>query len=516
MRISAITLQPNNIRSSLYNENHSTAQHSVPAFKSSHPMPIADYGKSILYLSQMDAMKKETQYFPADISYREGLLKNAGLPVGNQHYLRAIVGPQEIDKIMRDFDKNEDFYSVGENDSNLKNHTMRGNLHMHTIASDGSLTTLELLDKAAEYADAVVKEHPEFKSAPFVVGITDHDTTDAAKEAIKIIYKDPQKYKNLRVILGAEMTTFNTIHGPHVKNPMNIHTLVMGIDPNEEGFRNFIDGIKEKKSEVAKSMTTAANDAYHSLTGEADFLDINEGKRLYNPLSKGILGIHNNVENYALNKIALKHIILEDREITYALKQQHMPTDISGLMYKMNEFYKPLTGNNKVVPPEKTIPMFISICTGIEQDKIAEKLDKGLKSEKYLTLSKKIKESLQPYKITMEHHHDYIPTIEGVYDGLKSQKNAIMGLAHPIDYIKEEQNFGEKYDFMNSIYARFVKAGKEKAKFSEVYYQSYNPVRKELKESPFTQNFMKQMSSIYNLYRTGSADSHGMSIFKRL
>ena len=110
-------------------------------------------------------------------------------------------------------------------------------------------------------------------------------------------------------------------------------------------------------------MTTAANKAYHSLTGEADFLDINEGKRLYNPLSKGILGIHNNVENYALNKIALKHIILEDREIRYALKQQHMPTDISGLMYKMNEFYKPLTGNNKVVPPEKTIPMFISICT---------------------------------------------------------------------------------------------------------------------------------------------------------
>lgn len=515
MKISTIASQPINIQPTVHYEIKKQ-NNGTPSFASSHPMPVPDYGKSILYLSQMDRLKDETRKFPLDIQYREGLLKNAGLPVGNQYYLRAIVGPDEIQTIMKDFSKSEEFYSAGVDDANIKNHTMRANLHMHTTASDGSLTVQELLDKAAEYADNVVKAHPESKAAPFVIGITDHDTTESAKEAIKIIYKDPQKYKNVRVMLGVEMTTFNTIYAPHVGEPLNVHTLVMGIDPNEEGFRNFIDGIKQKKSEVAVNMVNSASNAYQKMTGEADFFDINEGKRLYNPLSKDILGIYNNVENYVLNKLALKHIILKDKEITDALKKQNMPTDITGVMYKMNEFYKPLTGNNKVLSPEKTLPLFVSVCTGIDKEKISDKLEIGLKSDEYKTLSAKIKGNLNHYKITKTMHHDYIPTMEGVYNGTRSQSRVIIGLAHPLDYFKDAQNIGEKYDFINNVYARFTKECKEKAKFSEVFYQSYNPVRKEFSENPLTKSFMNCLSSVYGLIKTGSADSHGMSIFKRL
>ena len=516
MKLQPIINLQTNIRAGNFATYSSTPEQKVVNFGSSHPMPVADYGKSWLYWCQMDKLKNETKQFPEDIAYREALLKNAGLPSGNQHYLRAIVGPQEINKILKDFDSSEEFFSVGKNDENILNHKMRANLHMHTIASDGSLTPQQLLDKAAEYADKVAEKNPKSKLAPFVVGITDHDTTESAKEAIKIIYKDPQKYRNLRVILGVEMTTFNKFHFPKVKEPVNIHTLVYGIDPNEKSFNGFIEGIKEEKSAVAEKMVFSAEKAYRHMTGVKRFFDLNEGKRLYNPLSKSILGIYNNVENYAKNKMALQHIVLQDEEFVNALKSKGMPTKIDGLMYKMNEFYKPLTGNNKVLPPEQTLPMFLSISTGLEQDKIELKLSEGLNSPKYKSLEKGIMDCIQPYKITMNSKHEYVPTITKVYEGLKGQPKAIMGLAHPIDYLKSAQSLGEKFDFINTIYARFIREGKEKAKFSEVYYQSYKPSREEFKNNPMTKSLMSALSELYGLVKTGSADSHGMSVFKRL
>ncbi len=138
--------------------------------------------------------------FPQDVAYRKQLLENAGLDPKDYYKLRSIIGIQELKSIMREFSEHEEFYSAGINDENVKNATVRANMHIHTRASDGFFSTQELLDMAAEYANKAV-QNPGSRKTPFVIGITDHDTADSAKEAIQIISKNPEKYKNLRVIL---------------------------------------------------------------------------------------------------------------------------------------------------------------------------------------------------------------------------------------------------------------------------------------------------------------------------
>ena len=487
-----------------------------PVFTATQPSLVlkSHYGSALVFMSQTEKLKNETQKFPQDIEYRKSVLKNAGLPSSNQHRIRAIIGPDEIGSVLKDFNDNEQFYSVGKDDENILNHKMRANLHIHTTASDGEMTVKELLDKAAEYADSVAKNNPNAKNAPFVIGITDHDTTEGAKEAIKTVYENPLKYRNLRVILGVEMTTFNNILPDVVGEPTNTHVLIYGVDPYEKNFNGFIDGIKTKKGAVAEKMIETANSVYSEHFNEENFFNIAQAREEYNPLSKNILGIYNNVDCYIRNKFAVKHVILQDTKITAALQENHIPTDADGFMAKLSEYHEGLDKKNKVLPPEKTLPEFISESTGLDKGEIAERLTIGLKDKEgaYSALSK----SLEPYKITLRQKQDYMPAFSDLLEGTKSQKGVLMGLAHPIDYTKMAKDENSKYSFLGELYSRFKAECKEKARFSEVYYQSYKPCRKEFKENWKTKYFMNGVSKVYSLLKTGSADSHGLSIFKRL
>lgn len=514
MKISSI--QQLSVKSSVIHRNNlnnqSNSYHSSPNFTG---YDFHKYGDSHIYIWQMDKLKKETQLFPQDIEYRKKLMGNAGLNPVKQYMLRSIIGPQEIKSILKRFDDNPDIYSVGEKDKNIINHKMRANLHIHTTSSDGSLTVTELLDKAAEYANKVKSDFPN-ETEPFVIAITDHDTTDGANEAIKVISEKPLKYKNLRVILGVEMTTFNNIAPDMVKSPTNTHVLLYGIDPNEPRLKDFIDGTKAKKLQIEKMMTDSANKSYEKYFGEKNFFSVNQAKEQYNAINKNIIGIYNGMERYFETKSTVKQILLKDKYIVQSLKKHNMPTDIDGFMTKFSEFHTPRDGNNKVQKPIDTLPEFISATIGIKEETVVNKILEGEKTQNFSDYKKSLKSNISEYKTAFTPKYHYIPNFDTIYYNLSNQSDVIMGVAHPVDTVKNIENSNDKYKFMTELYKKFKSDCKEKAQFTEAYYQSYKPGRKEFNAEEKTQKFFKMVGKTFNLLRTGSADSHGLSVFKRL
>lgn len=511
-QINNTNINISNFRRNISFTSMTTATHSLDSPDRS---ALPNYGESLVYMQQMDKLKNETKAYPKDVEYRKTLLANAGLNPENQHKIRSIIGTQELKEIMKEFNDNETVYSSGENFSNVASRDMRANLHMHTIASDGSLSIQELLDNAVEYADKVAKENPNAKKAPFIVGITDHDTTESVQEAIKIISEKPLKYKNLRVVLGVEMTTYNNIAPDLVHKPTNTHVLVYGIDPNEETFKAFIDGTKAKKRNIENLMVNTANKTYKEVYGKDTFFSLPQAKVQYNQLNKDIVGIYNNLDGYFQNKIAVENVVLKNKTITQALKKHDIPTDTDGFMDKMREFRFPIDRNNKIPKPEEGLPEFISACTDLDKETVTNIITDGLKEEKVSKATELVKQNISEYKVTLNPKYDYMPTFKTLYGGLKGQKQTIMGIAHPIDTTSPVKNNEDKYTFLEDLYSKFKKGCKEKAKFSEVYYQSYKPERKEFKENPVTQKFMDGISKLYKLFKTGSQDTHGLNIFKR-
>lgn len=481
-----------------YNFNNSFSGRKSSVRNTSIPEPFQS--KKQTNFDTLNKLKEETKVFPRDIEYRKNLLKNSGMNPEEYYKLRSIIGHDEIISLMKSYNKNENFYKVGEDDKNVKSGFMRGNLHIHTQASDGKLTVEELLNQAVEYADKVAKSRPEFNKAPFTIAITDHDTTESAKKAIKIIAENPIKYQNLRVILGSEITTYNFIEENINAEPTNVHVLTYGIDPNEKGFKNFIDGTKLKKNELEIRMIDDANKVGKNI------YTVQEAKGFSNFLEKNLVGICKYVESYLQTKYVLSEIVCKNEEIKELLKKRNLPSNPQELIKKLDVYLEENYGRNRSVDPLEEFPKFV------QDEKTKEILLNEYQKPEHQEYLKKLKESNSQYYSRYDHSEKFgvMPDFKDLYNGLKNQDGAIIGLAHPLKTIWKTTNIDENINFLKRFYSQFKSACKEKAKFSEVYYQSY--VHKF--EKPIY-DFLKNISKKLNLFKTGSYDTHGLNIFRR-
>ena len=476
---------------------------------------IPNYGQAILYIQNINKLLQDTKLYPKDVEYRKNLLLNAGISPNEEYKIRSIVGTQELQDIMKEFDNNETAYSSGKNFENVKAKKMRANLHIHTTASDGLMSVQEILDNAAEYADKVAKSNPKTKKAPFTIAITDHDTVESAQEAIKIIAKNPQKYKNLRVVLGIEMTTFNDIGTNIVDMPTNTHVLVYGIDPNEKGLTDFLNNVKSKKNKIEKNMINSVNETYKKHFGVENFFDLKQAKKQFSPLKKDILGVYPNLNSYVQNKLVIEHILLKNKDIVESLKSKKLPTDTDGLIDKYIEYRYKLDKNNRTLKPMQALPDFISSCAKIDSEKVSEIIIKGFENEEFLKLYNEIQEKIDEYKLQLNSQYDYIPKFSDLSKGLKTQNQVIIGLAHPLNTTTTIADKKDRFEFMKDLYSQFIKNFDNKAKFSEAYYQSYKPKIADFKSETCTKDFIDKISKKYKLYKTGSQDTHGTNIFTR-
>ncbi len=204
--------------------------------------------------------------FPNDVKYRKELLNSIGISQDNWFSIRSIIGGQEYKSIISDFSNSPVSYTSGkslltkkQDDYELigvNNRTFRLSMHNHTINSDGKMSVSELLDQAARYADLVAKSNKNksavlAKEAPFTIAISDHDTIEGCKEAIKIIAANPKKYKNLRVVLGAELSVENRMLGDDLIKPIQNHLVINCINPFDKELNNYLNKFKIVRKKAA-------------------------------------------------------------------------------------------------------------------------------------------------------------------------------------------------------------------------------------------------------------------------
>ncbi len=155
-----------------------------------------------------------SNFFIKDRAYKETIITNSQNPNFTIDRMASILTPSEIKEFIRKNTNNPIIYS-----SKTKN--FRANLHIHTLASDGYLSQQLLLNKAVSVAQAT--------GNTVYIAITDHNTTEGAKKIVELLQANPEKYKNVKVMLGIEV--FSEYINPNTYSPVSIHVLCWGIDP---------------------------------------------------------------------------------------------------------------------------------------------------------------------------------------------------------------------------------------------------------------------------------------------
>ena len=144
-----------------------------------------------------------------DKSYKEALVRDSGNANYTVKNMAPILGEKELTKIIKKYDNHPEYFIADVNEKGdqigVKELTYRGGFHSHTTASDGKMEPIDALEQARDYAQKVKSKHP-FRKYPVILAYTDHYNTNGCKEVIDIIQKNPEKYKNVKIILGMETT----------------------------------------------------------------------------------------------------------------------------------------------------------------------------------------------------------------------------------------------------------------------------------------------------------------------
>ena len=164
-------------------------------------------------------------YIKSDLEYKDQIIRSSNIPDLSLENLSPIVGPYELMNFITENSKNPDIYSPS--DENIKNKVFQANFHSHTTNSDGSLTVQEMLDLAENYAQSIAPK-------PFYLAITDHNKTKSGKDIVEILHKYPNKYKNLKLVLGMEVFSVMATKPPFLKNKIDIHLVTLAINPYDK------------------------------------------------------------------------------------------------------------------------------------------------------------------------------------------------------------------------------------------------------------------------------------------
>lgn len=159
-----------------------------------------------------------------DLEYKKAIIKDSHNILYKLENLRPVVGEEELLEFIKTNNNNPNIYTPSR--ENIKNGIFRANLHMHTLQSDGQASVEHRLDSAQKYAEENIKDGYMY------IAITDHNTILGAKDVVKILQKHPNKYKNVKVVLGMEVFTgFKT---KYYNEPIEIHVLCWCLNPYDK------------------------------------------------------------------------------------------------------------------------------------------------------------------------------------------------------------------------------------------------------------------------------------------
>lgn len=408
--------------------------------------------------------------------YKKTLAQN--INITDLDKLESIISDEELKKYCESLD--EKAFKPGERSNKfiLDSHDFRylesgefkANLHAHTNNSDGLGSIQNLLDNANEIAE---------KNGEFIIAITDHDTIEGCKEAVKIICKSPEQYKKLKVVLGLEISTFG-ISFKNQMQPVSIHLLVYGINPFDTKLNEFLNNKRDLKLQLADKTINALNQELSQDLGYKFTLE--EAALVHSMIKKGQDEIAHPLKKYTAAKI-LHAYYCPNAEFTY-----EKPIKKYKYMFKSPQ------------PYYKIYKTALEKYIGKELPKIPEEI------ENYILKAQEIYSKSHP---SIGRKVDAIADFEDTVQFISQLDYGYMSIAHPARTNASKINSSLE-EFYTDLFAVFKQYGGEKACFYEGYYQSY--------EGEQIINWLPSIDKAakkFNLIKTGGLDSHGLDVISR-
>ncbi len=474
--------------------------------------------------------------FPEDKAYYESLAKSIGLKSGEEYKLSSIVGSNRLEKLINNFTVQD--FTVGKNLEGVKNNTYRVNLHNHTQASDGKLSVKAFLEQARKWADRVAANVQDNKP-PFTIGITDHDTLEGCKEAVKIISENPEKFKNLSVVLGSEISV-SYLNPKDVIRPVNFELIGYGLNPFDEKLNNLLDKLKNSRLRAVENLL---NECKEKLGFKYDF-NIEDTKffhaNLKNVRTNGVINL---AGEYLEHKALFTEFI---NSINSKIIPANAPKLDANTVFRNlgDEFYMNMdAGKFANIERSKYISTFYKDALSKilkERNVLNDENISAFNKIFDLTLAKedisKIKSAVETALPTIENKKGVIIEPSQVFEAMEQgSKTGFFGMAHPaliqlngkFDKIAnkyshnssperlqhcKEKCYNSEENLVYRVFEYLKKNSKGLFKASEINYQSYN--------SNMGEHWKKYMQEIadkpeFQLLHTGGVDCHKPSIFKK-
>ncbi len=460
-----------------------------------------------------NGFKKTMEIFPEDFIYIKNLAKNLGLKEGEEYKLNSVMGKSQLQKLLDEFTPQD--FTIGKNFEGAQNMTFRVNLHNHTRASDGKLTIGQFLEQARKYADRIAENTKSDNKPPFTIAITDHDTLDGCREALKILSSDPEKYKNLKVVLGSEISVSNC--DPNiVSRPLNFELVGYCQNPYDEKLVKILDNIRQTRQKNVEKFLEKITDKFPEFN-----LNIDEAKEFHANLrtmrTNGVLYL---AGDYSKFKITLSEQVRLINEILPD-NAEKLSADKLFKQFGDNYYYRMDAFGERNIPEyfqKHGLKDYLTkkgILTKENEHDFKQIFKTDLK-EKDDFITKTVQESLP----TLYDRKNYSMNPNDIFD---ATTDGFYGFAHPavIDFafdnisparrkMCEEKMFAPHENLVYEIFNSLKQAGKEKFYASEINYQSYpQNVNKGWID------FMKTIADNQNinLKYTGGIDAHKPSIF---
>ena len=303
-------------------------------------------------------------------SLASGLSEMAGKKI-NPLSLSCVMNKEEFVNQILKLKKNNYTYTP----ENIKNFGFQADFHMHTNYTDGKISVKELLNEISEYSNKLFSRTGQ----KFIFSITDHDSVKAVKEALLIIAENPEKFKNVRFIPGAELSFSHK--APKSSNPCEIsEVLAYGFDPFK--LDKYCDSLQLKRSNTIDNMLGEIKKALPLTNFNRDELI-----RTYN-LNPDCLMMNSQwaVNHYAQTKHAItiqasrqgvdpermytdimKNIDIKNRNIWYLKNNNILDKDIdeTNIISNVRKKYEPhLEGNKLVLTNESSFDNLIDLFKG--------------------------------------------------------------------------------------------------------------------------------------------------------
>ncbi|MCR5265252.1 MAG: hypothetical protein K6E29_01495 [Cyanobacteria bacterium RUI128] len=466
-----------------------------------------------------DIFKEQMRAFPEDIGYRKAIL-GAGATEESVANLRPIIGPQEYKSILTEFSDSPIHYTPGKTLNTAfkdgyelegaPNKTFRATMHMHTIHSDGTMSVRELLAKSAKYADEVaesLKTNPDakVKHAPFTIAITDHDTLEGCKEAARIISEEPERYKNLRVVLGCEMSVENRMLGDELKKPVDQHIIVNVLNPFDEKLNQFFETKKAARKNLAKDLMEKCKQGVAEYDTElSEQLSGEEAQRLFPSLRHGVINTDYSIQDYVTYKTLLSECIQKNKGVSEAFEKAGVKEINSEEIFDKYINTSAELGFNKYYGGLKK---YTADTLGISEEEAGKRL---VVTDKTNAILGRVKGITTDAGSKMDLAPAYVD-LEDAINIIKNQESGYMTIAHPAC-----TNIGERLKYpenshraMSDIFRMFKEKGGDRALGAEIYYPYFGDLSRSGQWLDNMGNYAKENK----LIPTGGLDSHGKSIF---